>query len=259
MTDMNLAGRTALVTGASRGIGRGIAIGLAEAGADVAVNYTRGEEAAAETVAAIQALGRKAKAYQASVVDEDACRAMVAAVEADFGPMSILVNNAGIASRGLAVADTDPAEVDKLFAVHAAGPHRLSRLALPQLRTHARSDIIVISSIATLSNSPNGAPYTMAKAAGEALAITLAKEELANGVRVNIVSPALTVSDMGEKLSRAITGNDDIQHLAAKMPFGRVAVPADVAAAVVWFVSDANSYCSGQKLNIDGAGQATFR
>ena len=108
-------------------------------------------------------------------------------------------------------------------------------------------------------NAPNGAPYTMAKAAGEALALTLAKEELKNGVRVNIVAPALTVSDMGEKLSRAITGEDDIHHLDAKMPFGRVALPADVAAAVVWFVSDANSYCSGQKLNIDGAGQATFR
>jgi 3-oxoacyl-[acyl-carrier protein] reductase len=255
MADLNLAGRTALVTGASRGIGRGIAIGLAEAGADVAVNYTRGEQEAAETVAAITALGRKAKAYQASVTDEAACAAMVAAVAADFGPMSILINNAGIASRGLSVADTRTEEVDKLFAVHAAGPHRLSRLALPQLRSHARSDIIVISSIATYTHSPNGAPYTMAKAAGEALA----KEELANGVRVNIVAPALTVSDMGEKLSRAITGQDDIQHLAAKMPFGRVAVPADVAAAVVWFVSGANSYCSGQKLNIDGAGMATFR
>lgn len=259
MTDSNLAGRTALVTGASRGIGRGIAIGLAKAGADVAVNYTRGEDAAAETVAAIKALGRRAKAYQASVTDEAACAAMVAAIEADFGPMSILINNAGIASRGLTVADTGPEEVDRLFAVHAAGPHRLSRLSLPQLRQHPRSDIIVISSIATYVNSPNGAPYTMAKAAGEALALTLAKEELGNGVRVNIVAPALTVSDMGEKLSRAVTGNDDIQHLASKMPFGRVAVPADVAAAVVWFVSDANSYCSGQKLNIDGAGQATFR
>lgn len=259
MAEMKLAGRVALVTGASRGIGRGIAIGLAEAGADVAVNYTRGETEAAETVAAIQALGRKAKAYQASVSDEAACAAMVAAVEADFGPLSILINNAGIASRGLSVADTSPEEVDKLFAVHAAGPHRLSRLALPQLRSHKRSDIIVISSIATYTHSPGGAPYTMAKAAGEALAYALAKEELANGVRVNVVAPALTVSDMGEKLSRAITGYEDIHHLDTQMPFGRVAVPADVAAAVVWFVSDANSYCSGQKLNIDGAGQATFR
>lgn len=259
MADMNLMGRVALVTGASRGIGRGIALGLAEAGANVAVNYTRGEDAAAETVAAIQALGRKAKAYQASVTDEGACAAMIASIEADFGPLSILINNAGIASRGLTVVDTDPAEVDKLFAVHAAGPHRLSRLALPQLRQHERSDIIVISSIATLGHAANGAPYNMAKAAGEALALTLAKEELKNGVRVNIVAPALTVSDMGEKLSRAITGNADIHHLDTKFPFGRVPTPADVAAAVVWFVSDANPYCSGQKLNIDGAGQATFR
>lgn len=259
MAEMNLAGRTALVTGASRGIGRGIALALAGAGADIAVNYTRDEGAAAETVAAIQALGRKAKAYQASVTDEEACAAMVAGIEADFGPMSILINNAGIASRGRGVADTDAAEVEKLLAVHAIGPHRLSRLCLPQLRQHARSDMIVISSIAATQHAPFSAPYTMGKVAGEALAIALAKEELKNGVRVNIVAPALTVSDMGERLSRAITGQDDIQHLASKMPFGRVAEPSDVAAAVLWFISDANPYCSGQRLAIDGAGMATFR
>ncbi len=259
MTGMNLAGRTALVTGASRGIGRGIALALAKAGADIAVNYTRDADAAAATVADIEALGRKAKAYQASVTDEEACAAMVAGIEADFGPMSILINNAGIASRGRTVADTDPAELERVIATHALGPHRVSRLALPQLRTHDRSDIILISSVATLSHSANGAPYNMGKAAGEALALTLAKEEMANGIRVNIVAPSLTVSDMGDKLARAITGQDDIHHLDAKFPFGRVSLPEDVAAAVLWFVSDANPYCSGQKLNIDGAGMATFR
>ena len=259
MAEMNLAGRTALVTGASRGIGRGIALALARAGADIAVNYTRDADAAAATVAEIEALGRKAKAYQASVTDEDACAAMIADIESDFGPMSILINNAGIASRGRTVADTDPAELERVIATHALGPHRVSRLALPQLRTHTRSDIIVISSVATLSHSANGAPYNMGKAAGEALALTLAKEEMANGIRVNIVSPSLTVIDMGDKLARAITGQDDIHHLDAKFPFGRVSLPDDVAAAVLWFVSDANPYCSGQKLNIDGAGMATFR
>src|SRR3546814_10675517 len=132
MTDMNLAGRVALVTGASRGIGRGIAIGLAEAGADVAVNYTRGEEAAAETVAAIEAHGRQAKAYRSSVADEAACDAMVASIEADFGPMSHLINNAGLARRGLSVAEPNPEEVDKPFAVDDTGPHRLYRPAPPQ-------------------------------------------------------------------------------------------------------------------------------
>ncbi|MGB3320623.1 MAG: SDR family oxidoreductase [Sphingopyxis granuli] len=259
MTDITLAGRTALVTGASRGIGRGIALTLARAGADIAVNYTRDGEAAAETVAEVIALGRKARAYQASVTDEAASAAMVAAIEADFGPMSILINNAGIASRGRTVADTDAAEVEKLLAIHAVGAHRLSRLALPQLRRHERSDIIVISSVATLNHAANGAPYNMAKAAAEALALTLAKEEVSSGVRVNIVAPSLTVSDMGERLARAITGQDDIHHLDAKFPFGRVPTPDDVAAAVLWFVSDANPYCSGQKLNIDGAGQGSFR
>lgn len=259
MTDITLAGRTALVTGASRGIGRGIALALAGAGADIAVNYTRDGEAAAETVAGVIALGRKARAYQASVADEAASAAMVAAIEADFGPMSILINNAGIASRGKTVADTDAAEVEKLLAIHAVGAHRLSRLALPQLRRHERSDIVVISSVATLNHAANGAPYNMAKAAAEALALTLAKEEVRSGVRVNIVAPSLTVSDMGERLARAITGQDDIHHLDAKFPFGRVPTPDDVAAAVLWFVSDANPYCSGQKLNIDGAGQGSFR
>jgi 3-oxoacyl-[acyl-carrier protein] reductase len=259
MTNISLQGRTALVTGASRGIGRGIALALAEAGADVAVNYSRDADAANETVAAITAMGRRAKAYQDNVTDEAACAAMVAAIANDLGPVSILINNAGVASRGQAVADTDTGEVEKLLAIHAAGPHRLSRLALPQLRQHDRSDIIVISSVATLSHGPNGAPYNMAKAAGEALALTLAKEEVKHGVRVNIVAPSLTVSDMGTRLSRAITGQDDIHHLDAKFPFGRVSLPSDVAAAVLWFVSDANPYCSGQKLNIDGAGMAAFR
>ena len=154
---------------------------------------------------------------------------------------------------------TDASEVEKLLGVHAVGAHRVSRLALPQLRTHARSDIIIISSVATLSHSANGAPYNMAKAAGEALALTLAKEEMQHGIRVNIVAPSLTVSDMGDKLARAITGQDDIHHLDAQFPFGRVSLPEDVAAAVLWLVSDANPYCSGQKLNIDGAGMASFR
>src|SRR3546814_11921711 len=124
---------------------------------------------------------------------------MVAAIEADLAPVSILVNNAGVASRGKPVADTDAAEAEKLLAIHAVGAHRLSRLCLPQLRRHDRSDIVIISSVATLNNAANGAPYTMAKAAGEALALTLAKEEVKNGVRVNIVAPSSEERRVGKE------------------------------------------------------------
>ncbi|MFM6852648.1 MAG: SDR family NAD(P)-dependent oxidoreductase [Sphingopyxis sp.] len=251
---IDLAGRTALVTGGSRGIGRGIALALAAAGADIAINYRRDEAAAQDTAVAVRAMGRRAGAYSASVEDADACAAMVAAVAADFGGFDILVNNAGIASSGRSVADTSPAELARVMAVHALAPHYMCHHALPFLRQNARSDIIMISSIATDGHAGNGAPYNMGKAAQESLALTLAKEEMPNGVRVNIVKPALTVTDMGERLAKAVTGVADIHDLDAGFPFGRVPTPDDVAAAVLWFVSSANPYCSGQKLSIDGSG-----
>jgi 3-oxoacyl-[acyl-carrier protein] reductase len=256
---IDLSGRTALVTGSSRGIGRGIALALAEAGADVAINYRREADAADEVVSKIRAMGRKAESYAAAVDDYAACAGMVEAVAADFGGLSILINNAGIASRGQSVADTDPAELERVMRVHAFAPHYMSKLALPHLRKHARSDVIMISSLATVAHAPLGAPYNMGKAAMESLALTLAKEEQRNGVRVNIVAPSLTVSDMGDRLARAVAGVANIHELDAKSPFGRVSTPEDVAAAVIWLVSDANPYASGQKINIDGAGGGSLR
>ncbi|MBS0409785.1 MAG: SDR family oxidoreductase [Proteobacteria bacterium] len=251
---VDLSGRTALVTGASRGIGKAIALSLAEAGADIAVNYRRDADAAAETVAEIQAMGRKAKAYSASVENWDEDEAMVAEVLKDFGGIGILVNNAGIASRGQSVADTDPAEMERVVRVHAFGPHYLSKLVIPSMRKEGRGDIIMISSVATLGMAGRGGPYNMGKAAMEALALTLAKEERAYGIRTNIVAPSLTVTEMGKRLTKATTGVDDIHDLDARSPFGRVSTPEDVAAAVTWLVSSANPYANGQKININGGG-----
>ncbi len=258
MSTAQLEGRVALVTGGSRGIGRGIALALARAGADVAVNYRGNAEAAEEVVAEIGAIGRKAKAYGASVDDFAQCEAMVKMVANDFDGLSILVNNAGIASRGQSVADTDPKEFERVMRVHAFAPHFMSKCAIPHLRKNDRADIVMISSVATLNHSANGAPYNMGKAACEALALTLAKEEQQNGIRVNIVAPSLTVSDMGERLAKAVAGVSDIHELDKRFPFGRVSVPEDVAAAVVWLVSPANPYASGQKINIDGGGMGAW-
>ena len=251
---MSLRGRVALVTGGSRGVGRAIALGLAEDGADLAVNYRRDREAADEVVAAIGRLGRRAVAYQASVDDAQQDARMVAAVEAELGPVGILVNNAGIASRGQSVADTDPAEMMRVVAVHAFGPHHLSRLVIPKMREQARGDIIMISSAATKGLGANGAPYNMGKCAVEALACTLAKEERRHGIRVNIVAPGLVETEMGRRLMRAIAGVKDLRALDKTMPFGRVCQPEDVANVVRFMVSGRNSYLTGERIYCDGGG-----
>ena len=252
---MSIKDRVALVTGGGRGVGKGISLSLAAAGASVAVNYRRDEESAAETVREIEALGGKAIAFSASVDDYEQNAQMVADIERDLGPVSILVNNAGIASRGRSVVDTDPEEMRRVVATHAFGPHYLAALTLPQMRTLGRGDIIMISSVATRSLGPNGAPYNMGKTAMEALAYTLAKEEREHGIRVNIVAPGLVDTDMGQRLIKAVQGVEDIRSLDQSMPFGRVCQPEDVANVVRFLVSDENSYLTGERLYCDGGGQ----
>jgi 3-oxoacyl-[acyl-carrier protein] reductase len=247
---MGLEGRVALVTGGGRGIGRAIALALAEDGADVAVNYRKDETAAQETVAAIEALGRRARAYPGSVDSYEDDRRMVEAAVADFGFVDILVNNAGIASRGQSVQKTDPAELERVIRTHAFGAHHLCQLVLPSMKTRPRGDIIMISSVATLHLDGGGAPYNMAKAALEALAFTLSKEVKKRGIRVNVVAPGLVETEMGRRLMKATAGVDDLRKLDASMPFGRVCQPEDVANAVRWLVSDRAAYISGEKINV---------
>ncbi len=252
-------GRVALVTGGGRGIGRGISLLLAREGAVVAVNYAKDASAADETVAAIRAAGGEAKAYAADVADPDADAAMVDAVTADCGPLDLLVNNAGVASRGRSVADTAADEAERLLRIHAIGPHHLCRVALPAMRERAaergRADIVFISSAATDSYAANGAPYSMGKAAMEALAFTLAKEEVGNKIHVNVVAPGLVVSDMGRRLAKAATGVTDIHELDARFPFGRVCEPEDVARVVGFVCSDASGYVTGERIRVHGGGQ----
>jgi 3-oxoacyl-[acyl-carrier protein] reductase len=248
-----LEGRVALVTGGGRGIGRAISVALAEGGADVAVNYRRDADAAAETVGAIEALGRRALAIAGSVDSLDDDRRMVTAAIEAFGFVDILVNNAGISSRGKSVADTDPDELDRVVRTHALGPHHLCQAVLPSMRERPRGDIIMISSAATRSHAANGAPYNMGKAALEALAFTLAKEERRHGIHVNIVAPGLVETEMGRRLMKAVAGIDDLRTLDRSMPFGRVCQPEDVAAVVRYLVSDGN-YVSGERIYVDGGG-----
>lgn len=250
----DLTGRVALVTGGSRGVGRAISLKLAAEGADVAVNYRRDEQAADATVADVVALGRHARAYRASVDRWDDDKAMVESIVADFGTVDILINNAGVASRGLSVVETEPEELDRVVRTHAFGAHYLCKLVVPHMRVHPRSDIVMISSVAARNLEPLGAPYNMGKAALEALAVTLAKEEQRHGIRVNIVAPGLVVTDMGDRLARAAMGAEDAAALDGVFPFGRVCRPEDVANVVSFLVSQEADYVSGQRIEVDGGG-----
>jgi NAD(P)-dependent dehydrogenase (short-subunit alcohol dehydrogenase family) len=249
---MTLEGRVALVTGGSRGIGRAIALALAADGADVAINYRKDEDAAQQTVADVEGLGRRAAAYRASVDSVEEDQGMVDGALDAFGHVDILVNNAGIASRGQTVADTDPAELARVVGTHALGAHHVTRMLLPQMRKQERGDIVMISSVATRENAAGGAPYNMAKAALEALAMTLAREERTNGIRVNVVAPGLVDTEMGRRLVKGAMGVTDIRTLDKGMPFGRVCAPEDVAQVVRFLVSDAGEYVTGQRLYVDG-------
>ncbi|HEX6311014.1 MAG TPA: SDR family oxidoreductase [Acidimicrobiia bacterium] len=249
---MGLEGRAALVTGGGRGIGRAIAIGLAEDGADVAITFRRDEEAATETVAELEKAGVRARAYAGSVDSQEDDEALAAAVLGDFGFVDILVHNAGIASRGHTVVDTDPAEMERVWRTHAFGPFLLSKLLLPAMRERERGDIVMISSAATVLMAGNSSPYNVAKASMEALARTLAKEERRNGIHVNVVAPGLVETEMGRRLVKGAMGVDDIHTLDAGSPFGHVCRPEEVAAVVRFLVSDAGGYLTDQKIVVDG-------
>ena len=251
---MSLAGRTALITGASRGIGRAIALALAKDGADVAIHYNRDRAGAEETASAIEALGRRTFVGSAALEEPDSLQAFAESAIEAFGPFSILVNNAGIASRGLPVVRTQADELERVMKIHALAPHALCRLILPGMRTFARGDIIMISSSATIHHRANGAPYNMAKAALESLALTLSKEERRHGIRVNIVAPGLVETEMGRRLMKAVSGVENLRDIDSSMPYGRVIQPEDIAEAVCHLVSNRSNYVNGQLLYVDGGG-----
>jgi 3-oxoacyl-[acyl-carrier protein] reductase len=246
----------ALVTGGSRGVGRGIAIALANGGADVAVNFRRDQEAADEVVRIIRGLGRSSVAVQGSMSDLDEVDRLCDVACAELGPIDLLVTNAGIASRGQTVVDSATDEFVRLMATHTFGAVRLVQRLLPEMRGRPRSDVIMISSSEVSHMRAGGAPYNMAKAALEALALTLAKEEIGHGVRVNIVAPGLVDTDMGRRLVRSVYGTDAIASLDADQPLGRLCRPEDVGAMVRFLASADAELVTGQRIVVDGGAES---
>ncbi len=253
-----LAGRTALITGASRGIGAAIAAAFAKGGANVAINYHSNHDAAQKVAEACRGLGVKAEVYQADVTDFARCRAMAEKALTDFGKVDILVNNAGIGSVAVGrrpVVDTPPEDVLKLIAHHTMGSLHMCQLLVPQMRALGRGDVIMISSQAAQSLGANAVTYNVAKAGMEALAHTLAKEERHNNIRVNIVAPGLVDTDMGFNLMKFNNpALSDIHQLDERMPFGFVCEPADIANAVAFLCSDEGRYITNERITVNGGG-----
>jgi NAD(P)-dependent dehydrogenase (short-subunit alcohol dehydrogenase family) len=252
---MNLKGRRALVTGGHHGIGRAIALGLAADGADVAITYRSGADRAEECVREISGMGRRSVAIRAELDVLPELERAAAAVLTEFEAVDILVHNAGLDFPGAEVVDTEESELDRLMRINAYVPHQLSRRLIPGMRTRPRGDIVILSSVVTQIQGARYAPYAMSKAAVEALASVLAKEERVYGIRVNIVAPGLVETEMGQRYVDAISDTGDIRDFDSVVPYGRVCQPDQVANVVRFLVSDGASYVNGQTIYVDGGGQ----
>ena len=238
----DFTGRVALVTGASRGLGRAIALGLAECGADVCVNYRAKAAEAEEVAAGIRAQGRRAHVVQADVADEADVVRLVAETEAALGPIDVLVNNAGIASRR-GLDDLTLADLDRTMAVNFRSAFLVTQAILPGMRQRQWGRIVNMSSGAARSPGGIGLHYNASKAAMEGMTRGYAARLAPEGITVNAVAPMLVETDM-------IGGPEQRAAAAKRVPLGRLGTPQEVAQATVLLL--ANGYITGQTLAING-------
>ena len=238
----SLAGRTALVTGASGGIGGAIARALHGQGATVALSGTRRD--ALDALAA--ELGDRAHVCPADLSDPAAAEALVTAAEAAAGPLHILVNNAGLTRDGLVMRMRD-ADWDAVMDVDLAAPFRLSRAALRGMVKRRAGRIIAIGSVVGSTGNPGQANYAAAKAGLVGMTKALAAEVGSRGITVNVVAPGFVETAMTEKLA-----GPQRERLVAAIPLGRMGQPADVAAAVVYLASDEAAWVTGATLHVNG-------
>lgn len=246
-TGRELTGRVALVTGAGRGIGRATALGLAADGATVIVN-DRDDDPVSEVIAAIAAQGGTAHPMCVSVTEHERCAAMTNELVDRLGGVDILVSNAGVASSGKSLLRTPLAEAESLMQVNAFAPLTLCQAVLPSMRAKGWGRIVVVSSMAVREMSARGGSYNMAKAALEAFAYTLAKEEHRNGIRVNIVAPGFTDTRLAHLVAERVQQG----HPGASPALPEMQPPAAIADAIRFYTSDAAAHVNSQNLLVGG-------
>lgn len=243
---MIFAGKTVLVTGGSRGIGKSVALAYGAKGANVVVNYTSNPQKAEEVVAEIKALGVEAMAIACDVSDDAAVEAMVETIEKDFHVIDILVNNAGVTRDGLLIRMKD-SDWDQVMDINLKGTYLCTKHVGKKMLKRKAGNIVNITSVVGLTGNAGQSNYSASKAGVIGFTKSIAKEFSSRQIRVNAVAPGFIATDMTEKLSQEV-----IDTYKKAIPLGRMGDPEDVAKAVLFLSSDQSSYMTGQIITVDG-------
>jgi 3-oxoacyl-[acyl-carrier protein] reductase len=243
---MNLEGRVALVTGASRGIGREIALELARRGANVAVNYSGSEAKANEVVDLIKEIGQDAFAVQADVSNSEAVSNMVQATIDRFGKLDIVINNAGITRDNLLMRMKED-EWDDVININLKGVFLVTKAVTRQMMKQRYGRIINVASIVGVSGNPGQANYVAAKAGVIGLTKTSAKELASRHITVNAIAPGFITTDMTDKLTEEVKAE-----MLRVIPLARFGEPKDIAKVAAFLASEDSNYMTGQTLHVDG-------
>lgn len=243
---MDLTGKCALVTGASRGIGRAIAVALAKAGADVAINYAGNEAAAKQTEDICAAYGVNTMVIKADVANADECKAMVEQVKERFGKLDILVNNAGITKDKLMIGMTEADFMD-VINTNLKGSFQCMQLASKLMLKQRYGRIINLSSVVGLHGNVGQVNYAASKAGVIGMTKSAAKELATRNITVNAVAPGMIETDM-----TAVIPEKAKEAMMAGIPAGRAGKPEEIADAVVFLASEKAAYITGQVISVDG-------
>ncbi|HDI7450371.1 TPA: 3-oxoacyl-[acyl-carrier-protein] reductase [Staphylococcus aureus] len=238
--------KSALVTGASRGIGRSIALQLAEEGYNVAVNYAGSKEKAEAVVEEIKAKGVDSFAIQANVADADEVKAMIKEVVSQFGSLDVLVNNAGITRDNLLMRMKEQ-EWDDVIDTNLKGVFNCIQNATPQMLRQRSGAIINLSSVVGAVGNPGQANYVATKAGVIGLTKSAARELASRGITVNAVAPGFIVSDMTDALSDELK-----EQMLTQIPLARFGQDTDIANTVAFLASDKAKYITGQTIHVNG-------
>ena len=242
-----LDGKTALITGAARGIGKAIALKFASEGADIAFTDLVIDENGQKTVAEIEAFGHKVKAYASNAANFDETHQVVADVLAEFGHIDILVNNAGITKDGLMLRMTE-AQWDAVLTVNLKSAFNFTHAVTPVMMRQRGGSIINMSSVVGVSGNAGQCNYSASKAGLIGLAKSVAKEMGPKGIRANCIAPGFIISDMTAKLPEEVR-----KQWIQQIPLRRGGTPEDIANVALFLASDLSSYVSGQVINVCGA------